>query len=73
MTADTVLEVDYRATSVEAFADAWADAQRDTVDALTAWRTTSVAARADAYAAYSAALEREECAALALKHAREAQ
>jgi len=73
MTAGAVLTVDYRTTRVEAFEDAWVDAQHDAGDALTAWQATSVGARADAYAAYSAALEREECAALVLKHAREAQ
>lgn len=70
MTASTI---DYRATRVEAFVDAWADAQLDSTVALTTWRTAAVCDRANAYAAFRAALEREECAALALKRAREAQ
>lgn len=70
MTAGTI---DYSATRVEAFEDAWADAQLDSTVALAAWRTAAVGDRASAYAAYRAALEREECAALALKRARETQ
>jgi len=73
MTAGAALTIDYRATRTEAFEDAWADAQHDTTDALAVWRTALVSARADAYAAYRAALEREECAAITLRRARETQ
>lgn len=69
----SALAIDYRTTRVEAFEDAWADAQLDAGVALAAWRLVAAPARANAYAAYVAALEREQVAALVLADAIGAQ
>jgi hypothetical protein len=44
--------------------DAWLFAAADATLALAAWRTASIERRGDAYAAYVAALDREEQAAV---------
>ena len=68
-----LLRIDGRATRLEAFADAWADAEHDADVALRAWRTASGDAQPDAYAVYRAALDREERAAAMLAAAAQAQ
>ena len=68
-----VLALDERATSVEAFGDAWTDANDDAAIALRAWRHAPHADAADAYAAYRAALDREDRAAVMLGAATVAQ
>lgn len=48
--------------------DAWLFAETDAALALDAWRSAGREDRADAYAGYSAALEREGQAAMLLEH-----
>jgi hypothetical protein len=55
-----------RTARVEDLFDAWVLAAEDARHALEAWRESPVRERAGAYAAYCAALEREERAATVL-------
>ena len=68
-----LLGIDRRASRLEAFADAWADAEYDAGEALRAWQTAPADGLYDAYAVYGAALEREQRAAAMLAAAAEAQ
>jgi hypothetical protein len=73
MSGLATLRMDRRGARVEAFADAWAAAERDAGDALRAWWTAPVYHQEDAYVVYRAALEREHQAAVMLAAAAEAQ
>jgi hypothetical protein len=59
------------AKHVEDLSDAWAFAAHDAARALEGWRTSFADDRADAHAAYCAALDREERAATLLAAARQ--
>ena len=55
--------VNVASARIEDIFDAWVFAARDAELALGAWAASPTHDRADAYAAYRAALDREECAA----------